>query len=107
MSHTLTYSHTGIPVLEKLDGMAYIAPLKVWITDHAKHPWHIEFLYFEPDSPVAAAAQEETHVAYLTDDLDAAIAGKPILIAPLQAAPHMRIAYIYDAGLPVELIQLS
>lgn len=102
---TLTYSHTGIPVFDKLPDMIYVAPLKVWITDFAKHPWKIEFLYFEHDSPVAAAAQEETHVAYMTDDLEAAVAGKPILIAPMQAAPNLKIAYIYDNGLPVELMQ--
>ena len=40
-------SHFGIPVAEKMDGMAFIEPLKVHITDHAASPNKLEFLYFE------------------------------------------------------------
>ena len=29
-----TYMHTGIPVKEKLDGMVYMAGLKVWISNN-------------------------------------------------------------------------
>ncbi|HPO37091.1 MAG TPA: hypothetical protein PL176_03715 [Kiritimatiellia bacterium] len=62
----MTYHHTGIPVFEKLEDMIFIEPLKVWITEADKHPYKVEFLYFEPDSPMAAAIQDETHVAILS-----------------------------------------
>ncbi|MBQ9431843.1 MAG: hypothetical protein IJU44_09860 [Kiritimatiellae bacterium] len=102
----MTYNHTGIPVYEKTDNMVFIESLKVWITDAASHPYKIEYLYFEPDSPMAAAIQDETHVAYVVDDIEAAVAGKSILWPICQPAPTMKIAFIYDEGLPVELIQL-
>ena len=53
----MTYHHTGIPVFEKMEGMMYVEPLKVWVTDAGVSPYKVEWLYFEPDSPMAAAIQ--------------------------------------------------
>ena len=44
-----TYMHTGIPVKAKLDGMNYMAGLKVWISYNK--PYDIEYLYWEPNTP--------------------------------------------------------
>lgn len=99
-----TYNHTGIPVFEKQDDMMYVECLKVWITDASKHPYKIEFLYFEPDSPVAAMAQEEPHVAYVVENIEEAVKGKSVLI-PVTDMGAMKIAYVYDAGVPVEFIE--
>jgi len=101
----MTCNHTGIPVFEKQDDMSFIEPLKVWITDASKHPYKIEFLYFEPDSPMAAAIQEEAHVAYVVDDIEKALQGKSVLW-PVTTFPTMKIAFVYDGGIPVEYVQL-
>jgi hypothetical protein len=101
----MTYLHTGIPVFEKMDDMMFIEPLKVWITDPDKSPYKIEWLYFEPDSPMAAAIQGETHVAYRVDDIEKAVEGKSV-IWPVTAFPNMKIAFVYDEGLPVEFVQM-
>lgn len=101
----MTYHHTGVPVFDKLDGMSFIEPLKVWITDAGAHPYKIEWLYFEPDSPMAAAIQGETHVAYLVDDIEKAIEGKNVLW-PVTTFPNMKIAFVYDGDLPVEYVQM-
>ena len=101
----MTYNHTGIPVFEQMDDMIYIEPLKVWITDASKHPYNIEWLYFEEDSPMAAAIQGEAHVAYVVEDIEAAIVGKNVLW-PVTTFPNMKIAFVYDGGLPVEYVQM-
>ena len=101
----MTYHHTGIPVFEKLDDMIFIEPLKVWITEADKHPYKIEFLYFEPDSPMAAAVQTETHVSYQVDDIEAALVGKSVLW-PVTTFPNMKIAFVYDGDIPVEYMQI-
>lgn len=101
----MTYDHTGIPVLEKLDGMVFVAPLKVWITDASAHPYKIEFLYFEPDSPMAAAVQDDAHVAYAVDDVEKAVEGKSVLWPVCRPSPQMKIAFIYEGGVAVELMQ--
>ena len=101
----MTYHHTGIPVFEKLEDMIFIEPLKVWITEADKHPYKVEFLYFEPDSPMAAAIQDETHVAYIVEDIEKALLGKSVLW-PVTTFPTMKIAFVYDGGIPVEYVQM-
>jgi hypothetical protein len=101
----MAYLHTGIPVFDKQDDMIFIEPLKVWITDADKHPYKIEWLYFEPDSPMAAAIQDETHVAHSVENIEKALEGKSVLW-PVTTFPNMKIAFVYDDGLPVEYVQL-
>ncbi len=103
----MTYQHTGIPVFEKMEGMMYVDSLKVWVTDAGASPYKVEFLYFEPDSPMAAAIQDETHVAYSVDNIEEAVKGKSILWPVMQVMPGLKIAFIYDQGMPVELMQMG
>lgn len=103
----MTYHHTGIPVFEKMDGMMFVDSLKVWVTDAGASPYKVEFLYFEPDSPMAAAIQDETHVAYVVENIDEAVKGKSVLWPVMQVMPGLKIAFIYDQGMPIELMQLG
>ena len=52
-----TFNHVGIVLKEKMDGMIYVEPLKVHITDCEQSPNKIEFLYFEPDTPLPTLMQ--------------------------------------------------
>jgi len=103
----MKFHHVGIPVFEKLDGMQYADGMKVWYSDIAASPYNIEFICFDPDSPMAAAVQDGTHVAYIVDDLEAAIKDKSVLWPVTQVAPGLKIAFIYDGGLAVELMQMG
>jgi len=103
----MKFHHVGIPVFEKMDGMQYAEGMKVWFSDPSATPYNVEFVCFEPDSPMAAAVQDATHVAYVVDDLDKAIEGKSILYPATQVAPGLKIAFIYDDGLAVELMQMG
>ena len=75
-----TLSHFGIPSAEKMEGMAYLEDLKVHITDHAASPNKLEFLYFEPDSPMHKLIQTRAHVAYNVEDINAALEGTKVLL---------------------------
>ncbi len=100
----MKYMHTGMIVGEKLPEMTFVEPLKVWITDASADPYSIEFLYFEPDSPMAAAIQECPHVAYQVEDIDAALAGKAILWNKMDIG-NAYIAFVYDHDTVVEFYQ--
>ena len=84
--------------------MIYMEPLKVWVTDASKDKYSIEFLYFEVDSPMAAAIQEQPHVAYEVEDIDAALEGKSILW-PKMDVGGAYIAFVYDNDTVVEFYQ--
>ena len=100
----MKYLHTGMIVGEKLPDMIYMEPLKVWVTDASKDKYAIEFLYFEVDSPMAAAIQEQPHVAYEIEDIDAALEGKSILW-PKMDVGGAYIAFVYDNDTVVEFYQ--
>ena len=98
----MKYLHTGIPLAEKLEGMVYAEPLKVWMKNETTY--NIEFLYFEIDSPMAAAIQECSHVAYDVEDIDVALAGKSILWPKFDIGDAF-IAFVYDKDCVVEFYQ--
>jgi len=47
------------------------------------------------------------HVAFVVDDLDAAIAGKEILIEPNSPIEGLTVAFIVDGGAPIEFMQFD
>ena len=100
----MKYLHTGMIVGEKLPDMIYMEPLKVWVTDASKDKYSIEFLYFEVDSPMAAVIQEQPHVAYEVEDIDAALEGKSILWNKMDVGGAY-IAFVYDNDTVVEFYQ--
>jgi hypothetical protein len=44
-------------------------------------------------------------IAFAVDDLDEALKGREILIAPTEPAVGVRVAFILDDGAPVELLE--
>jgi len=101
----MKFNHVGIPVFEKQEDMVFIEACKVWVTDCADSNYKVEYLFFEPDSAMPAAIQDETHIAYDVDDLEAAVEGKSILVPICEPMPGLKMAFIYDEGLAVELLQ--
>jgi hypothetical protein len=47
------------------------------------------------------------HIAFAVDDLDEALKGREILIAPTRPSIGVRIAFILDDGAPVELLEFT
>ena len=45
------------------------------------------------------------YIAFAVDDLDEALKGREILIAPTEPSVGVRVAFILDDGAPVELLQ--
>lgn len=103
----MTFHHVGFPVFEKMDGMMFADSLKVWFTDANVNPYKIEFVYFEPDCPMAAAIQDTVHIAYTVDNIEEAVKGKSILWPICEPGPGMKIAFIYDEGTAIEFIQMG
>ena len=83
------------------------AQVNSFVTDAGASPYKVEFLYFEPDSAMAAAIQDETHVAYVVENIAEAVKGKSVLWPVCEPMPGLKIAFIYDQGMPVELMQVG
>lgn len=98
------YHHVGIPTDEPRDGERFIEHLGMYVTGFETSPFGVEWMRFEEDSPVHPLIQQAPHLAFEVDDLEAALEGKEILVAPTVPAPGIHVAMILHNGTPIELI---
>ena len=96
-----TFNHVGMVLPEKMEGMIYVEPLKVHITDCTQSPNKIEFLYFEPDSPLPALMQQQAHIAYSVPNIEEAIKDAKLLFGPYDMG-HMLLACVEEEGVAIE-----
>ncbi|MEA3366805.1 MAG: hypothetical protein U9R68_01680 [Planctomycetota bacterium] len=99
------FHHVGVPVDEPQPGETYLEGAKVHITDASSHPYRFEYLRFEADSPLPERMQKNSHVAYVVDDLDAALEGESVLLEPFEPMDGLRCAFIVKDGVVLELMQ--
>lgn len=92
----MQFEHVGIVTAERREGERFVPATRAWVTDFTVHPYRIEWLRFEPDSPVRGPVREKPHIAFRVDDIEAAGAGLKVLIAPFDAGP--RIVGFYETG---------
>jgi len=103
----LRYHHIGIPTDRPLPEEIYVAAYKRYASGYSQSPYGIEWMKFDPDCPLPELVKKVPHVAFVVDDLQAAIAGKEILIAPNSPADGVTVAFIVDDGAPVEFLQFD
>lgn len=102
-----TLHHFGIPTTDRHDGETYLADAKLYITDASRSPNKIEWLRFEPDSPMPKMLQTTPHIAYRVESLDAAMKGTEVLLEPFSPVEGVTVAFIIEEGAPIELMQMS
>ena len=101
----LHFEHIGIVTREKRPGERFVPATRVWVTDFTKHPYRIEWLRFEPDSPVTGPVREMPHVAYRVEDIEAAGKGLRVLLPPFDAGPRFVAFYQTPDGAVVEFVR--
>jgi hypothetical protein len=103
----LVYHHVGIPTTEPRPDEEYDDRYKVYTSGYFDSPYGVEWMRFGPDSPLPELVKRVPHVAFVVDDLPAAIAGREVLIEPNSPEEGVTVAFIIDNGAPVELIQFD
>jgi len=98
------YHHLGIPTTVPRDGETHLPELKVYVSGFDSSPYGIEWLRYEEGCATPELVKTVPHVAFVVDDLDAAIAGKEVIIAPNSPSPGVTVAFIVDDGAPVEFL---
>ncbi len=102
---TAQFHHFGVPTSVKRDGENYIEGAKVHVTDPEAHPFRVEFLRFDADSPMPAEIINGPHAAFLVDSLDEALAGKEVILPPFDATYELRCAFIKDGDAVIEVME--
>lgn len=88
------YHHIGLPTDDPQPGEVFVADTSVWITDPRLPPYRVEYLRFEPDSPVHGPLRDMPHVASRVDDMPAALAGETVVLEPFQPSPGFTVAFV-------------
>jgi hypothetical protein len=99
------FDHIGIPVADKRPGMRYLESKRLWLTSPADHPFRVEFLWYEPDSPESELVRTTPHIAYRVDDLVQAMDGYPVIAEPFDVFGEVRVSFIEVDDAPVEFVQ--
>lgn len=103
----MKYHHLGIPTDEERVDEKYLERFKTFVSGYETSPFGIEWMRFEPDSPLPELVKTVPHVAFEVDDLDAALIGHQVLIAPNSPSPGVRVAFIVHNGAPVEFLEFD
>lgn len=100
----MEFHHIGIPTETQRDGETYLEEAGLFVTDAATCPYRIEWLRFEPDSPMPEPLKTTPHVAFVVDDMAAVLEGKDVLIEPFDPMEGLTVAFIMHDGAPVEFM---
>jgi len=101
------YHHMGIPTADRMPGEVYLPDLGVHVSGFEESPYGVEWMRFDPDSPIPELIQRVPHVAFQVEDLESELAGKDILIAPNSPSPGVRVAFILHNGAPIEFLEIA
>jgi hypothetical protein len=103
------FDHMGVVTTEKQPKESWVESTRVWVTNPREHPYNIEFIRFEPDTPVTGLLRTEPHVAYRVDDLEQAMEGHELVLEPFDASGtgFVRVAFVNVGGALVELMEYA
>ena len=101
------YHHLGIPTQTPRTGEQHLPELKIHVSGFETSPYGIQWMRLDPDAPYPEIVKTVPHVAFEVDNLEAALAGKQILLPPSSPSAGVTAAMILDNGAPVELLEFS
>lgn len=107
MKSGLKYHHIGIPTDVPREKEEYLEKFKMYHSGYETSPYGVEWMRFEPGSPLPELVKTVPHVAFVVDDLQAAIDGKDILIEPNSPFDGVVVAFIVDNDTPIEFLQFE
>ncbi len=102
------FDHVGIPTDERKEGESWVEATRVWVTSPREHPFHVEWLRFEPDSPVTGPLRDQPHVAYRVEDVLGSIQGHEVLAEPFDVGDGFAtVAFVQVGDAVVEFMQYA
>ncbi len=100
------FDHVGLPTEEKQPVERYVKETRVWVTDPLAHPYRIEYLRYEPDTPVTGPVRDQAHVAFRVDSLQEAMGEGEVILGPFQPLDRdMRVVFVLKDGAVFEYME--
>ena len=102
----MEFDHLGLRTFQKQDEEDWVEDTRVWVTNPKKHPFNVELLRYEDDSPVSKTLKENPHIAYRVDNLEEASKGMKVLLAPFEVGGFLKVGFFeFRDGTVIELMQ--
>ncbi|MBN2012628.1 hypothetical protein JW960_25085 [candidate division KSB1 bacterium] len=101
------YHHLGVPTDTPRPHEKYITPYKMHVSGFDSSQFGVEWMRFEPGSPIADIIQTVPHIAFEVDDLDEAIKGRELIGEVTTPSDGVRVAMFIENGAPIELIEFK
>jgi hypothetical protein len=102
------FDHIGIVTDESQEGEVFVDTTRVWVTNPRDHPFHVEYLRYEPDTTVTGPVRHTPHVAYRVEDVESAIEGHELLLGPFEVGGGFcKVAFVLIGGAVVEFMQYA
>jgi hypothetical protein len=101
------YHHLGVPTKLPRPGETYLSPFGMFVSGFDTSPFGIEWMRFDETSPLPELIRTVPHLAFVVEDLDAALEGREILFPAGSPSDGVRTAMIVEDGAPVELMEFS
>jgi hypothetical protein len=102
------FDHVGIPTSRRMPGERFVDATRCWVTSPRDHAFHVEWLRYEPDSPVEGLMRTDPHVAYRVEDVEGAVEGYAVLAEPFDVGDgFVRVAFVEVDGVVVEFMQYA
>jgi hypothetical protein len=101
------FHHVGVITDQPQPGEIFVPETRVHVTNPAQSVYRIEYLRFEPDSPVTGPVRNLPHMAFQVSDLKEAIAGHELLLGPFQPMEGLQVAFILKDGAVFEFMEFS
>jgi hypothetical protein len=103
------FHHLGVPTEQSIPGETYLPQFKLYVSGFDTSPFGIEWMRFEPDSPIDELIKRVPHLAFEVDDLESELSRHDLTIitAPNSPGEGIRVAMIIHNGAPLELIEFS
>jgi hypothetical protein len=100
------FDHVGLVTEQQKPGESWVEATRVWVTSPRDHPYNVEWLRFEPDTPVTGPLRTEPHVAFRVDDVERAVEGHTVLAEPFDVGDgFVTVAFVEVDGAVVEFMQ--
>jgi len=101
------YHHMGIPTDTPRTGEVYLEEYGMHVSGFDTSPFGVEWMRFEPGSPVSELIRTVPHIAFEVDDLEAALEGKELIGERSSPMAGVKVAMILHNGMPVELLEFT
>ncbi|WP_299926950.1 hypothetical protein [uncultured Pelagimonas sp.] len=103
----MKFNHVGIPTTDRFEGEIPLPDLAMTVSDHKNNPFGIQWQRYDDGAPYPDLVKTVAHVAFEVEDLETALLGQKVIIAPNSPIPGLTVAFVEVNGAPVELMQID